>query len=178
MKTGDNCLAQAAAMGDAQAFATLLDRHYDGLFALCFRLTGTRADAEDLTQDICAALPDRLASFRGEARFTTWLWRVAVNAAQDRRRRAATHARHAGQWGDWERNRRDAAAESGAAQDWLVAAMRALPEDLRDTLALVLDDTTQAQTAEILGIPEGTVAWRVSQAKKRLRALHAQEMQP
>ena len=91
MTTSDEALARAAAGGDTQAFSALITRHYDRVFRLCFRLTGVRAEAEDLCQDICAALPAKISAFRGEARFTTWLYRVAMNAAHDRRRRAATH---------------------------------------------------------------------------------------
>ncbi len=175
MTTDSECLARAAANGDGAAFSALLERHYDALFRLAFRLTGARAEAEDLTQDICAALPAKLAGFRGDARFTTWLWRVAVNAAHDRRRRATTRARHAEGWGDWEINRRAADNEAAEAVDWLTQAMRALPDDLRDTLALVLDDTTHAEAAQILSISEGTVSWRISEAKKHLRALREKE---
>jgi len=70
METTDETLAQSAAGGDREAFSLLLRRNYDRLFGLCFRLTGTRADAEDLTQDICAALPAKLNGFRGQARFS------------------------------------------------------------------------------------------------------------
>ena len=176
MNTSDDILAQAAARGDREAFSTLLRRHYDRLFAFCFRLMGTRDQAEDLTQDICAALPAKLASFRGEARFTTWLYRVAVNAAHDRRRRAATRARAADGWGDWEINRRAAIEEAREGQSWLEAAMRSLPEELRDTVALVLGEgLKQAEVAEVLRISEGTVAWRMSEVKKRLRALKEKE---
>lgn len=175
MVTSDEDLALAAARGDGAAFAALVGRHYDRLFALAWRLTGERAEAEDLTQDICLALPRKLAGFRGEARVTTWLYRVAVNAAHDRRRRRATHARAADGWGDWEIARTEAAAEDRARLDWLTAAMRELPDDLRDTLALTLDDLTQAEVAQVLGVAEGTVAWRVSEAKKKLRAIRARE---
>ena len=177
MKASDENLAKAAANGDAAAFSSLLERHYDALFRFAFRLTGTRDQAEDLTQDICAALPAKLASFRGTAKFTTWLWRVTVNANHDRRRRAATHARHADGWGDWEKNRRAANDEATEAVDWLTQAMRGLPDDLRDTLALVLDDVTHAEAARILDISEGTVSWRISEAKKHLRAQRAKEDQ-
>lgn len=177
MGTSDESLAFAAANGDAAAFSSLVERHYDGLFRLAFRLTGARAEAEDLTQDICAALPAKLDGFRGSAKFTTWLWRVAVNAAHDRRRRAATHARHADGWGDWEKNRRAANDDAAEAADWLTEAMRALPDDLRDTLALVLDERTHAETAQILGVSEGTISWRISEAKKHLRALRMSEDQ-
>ena len=171
MTTSDEALARAAAGGDALAFSALIERHYDRVFRLAFRLTGARADAEDLTQDICAALPVRVAAFRGEARFTTWLYRVVVNAASDRRRRAAAHARAATGWGETEVNRRAEAQETAEALDWLTRAMQALPDDLRITVALVLDDVTHAEAAQILGISEGTVSWRMAEVKKRLRAL-------
>ena len=171
----DEDLARAAAQGDGAAFALLLDRHYDRLFRLCFRLTGARAEAEDLVQDICAALPAKLRAFRGEARLTTWLWRVAVNAAHDRRRRRATFAKASEGWGDWEIARQEALAEGRERVDWLMGALARLPEDLRDTLALVLDEVSHAEAGAILGVSEGTVSWRVSEAKKRLRALRVAE---
>lgn len=171
----DERLARSAAKGDEAAFGDLLACHYDRIFGLAFRLTGTRAEAEDLTQDICAALPAKLLRFDGRARFTTWLYRVVVNAAHDQRRRHASHARAADGWGDWEVARQAAQAETAARIDWLTRAMRALPDDLRDTLALVLDDMTHAQVAEVLDLSEGTVSWRISQAKKRLRDMKAKE---
>lgn len=170
METPDEALASAAAAGDRDAFAALLARHYDRVFALAFRLTGLRAEAEDLTQDICLALPAKLASYRAEARFSTWLYRVTVNATHDRRRRAATHRRAADGWGDWEIGRQAEIAANAKAQDWLAATMAGLPPELRDTAALTLgEDMTQAEAAEVLGISEGTVAWRMSEVKKRLR---------
>lgn len=175
MTTSDEALARAAAGGDAQAFSALISRHYDRVFRLCFRLTGMKAEAEDLCQDICAALPAKIAAFRGEARFTTWLYRVTVNAAHDRRRRAATRARAADGWGEVEKARRAEASEAAEALNWLSAAMRCLPADLRDTVALVFDDVTHAEAAEILGISEGTVSWRMSEVKKRLKALKEAE---
>lgn len=175
MDTSDEDLARAAARGDGDAFARLLDRHYDRLFGLCFRLTGARAEAEDLTQDICAALPAKLATYKERSRVTTWLYRVAVNAAHDRRRRQASAGRAADRWGAWELNRQAANAETSERLDWLQAAMQQLPGDLRDTLALVLDDMTHAEAAEVLGISEGTVSWRLSEARKRLKTLKEQE---
>ncbi|WP_127116085.1 RNA polymerase sigma factor [Shimia sediminis] len=175
METSDERLAGQAADGDGEAFASLLARHYDRVFALCFRLTGAQAEAEDLTQDICAALPAKLTRFDARARFTTWLYRVVVNAAHDRRRKQASHARAADGWGDWELARQAENAETTDRIDWLTRAMRALSEDLRDTLALVLDDMTHAEVGEVLGISEGTVSWRISEAKKHLKALKEKE---
>ncbi len=176
METPDETLAFAAASGDRDAFAALLARHYDRIFNLAYRLIGTRAEAQDLTQDICAALPSKLRNWRGEARFSTWLYRVIVNAAHDLRRRQATHSRAAAGWGDWEQARQDEIETDRAAMDWLTQTMTRLPPDLRDTAALILgEDLTQAEAGQILGIPEGTVAWRMSELKKRLRAIAAEE---
>lgn len=171
----DELLAAAAAGGDAEAFSDLLARHYDRIFRLAFRLTGRAADAEDLTQDVCLALPGKLVGFRGDARFTTWLYRVVVNAATDRQRKSIRHERAATDWGDVERARRAETHEAREALDWLTQAMRLLPDDLRETVALVLDDLTHAEAAEILGVSEGTVSWRVSEAKKRLSAIKESE---
>ena len=169
MDTPDETLASAAAGGDRAAFAVLVQRHYDRVFGLAYRLTGARAEAQDLTQDICAALPAKLRNWRGEARFTTWLYRVVVNAAHDRRRRQATHARAASGWGDWEIARQDEIATQAEAQDWLATAMARLSVELRDTVALVLgEEMTQAEAGAVLGVSEGTIAWRMSEVKKRL----------
>ena len=165
----------AAATGDGAAFASLLDRHYDRIFAFCFRLSGSRSEAEDLTQDICAALPAKLGSYQKRAKVTTWLYRVAVNAAHDRRRKQASYAKATTGWGDWEASRTAAIRDNDAQIDWLTAAMRLLTVELRDTLALVLDDMTHAQAADILGVSEGTISWRVSEAKKALRRIKEME---
>jgi RNA polymerase sigma-70 factor (ECF subfamily) len=172
METADEILADAARMGDREAFSALLSRHYERILRLAWRLLGSAAEAEDLTQDICVALPAKLGSWRGEARFTTWLHRVVVNAAHDRRRRAATRAKASDGWGDWEIARRAEGEEAAAAAEWLSRAMAGLSEDLRETLALVLgEEMTHREAGEVLGISEGTVSWRMSEAKKHLRAL-------
>ncbi len=178
METSNEALAKAASDGDRAAFSQLLCSNYDRLFSLAFRLTGSRAEAEDLTQDVCLALPDKLKGFEGTARFTTWLYRVVVNAAHDRRRRQATYARAASNWGEVEVARFAENADQKEATDWLNTAMSRLNPDLRDTLALIIDDElTHAEAGEVLGISEGTVSWRLSKARKTLRALHETEQQ-
>jgi RNA polymerase sigma-70 factor (ECF subfamily) len=86
------------------------------------------------------------------------------------------HARVAVSWGEVELARRAEAEEAAMAMDWLQRAMSELPEDLRDTMALVLDDdVTHAAAGEVLGVSEGTISWRVSEVKKRLRAMKEAE---
>lgn len=176
MDTPDETLATAAARGDRAAFAVLVQRHYDRIHGLAWRLTGSAADAQDLAQDICAALPVKLNGWRGEARFTTWLYRVVVNASHDLRRRQSSRSRAANGWGEWEVARQARMAEDRDRQDWLAAAMTRLGPELRDTLALVLgEELTQAEAGAVLGVSEGTIAWRMSEVKKKLRSLAAEE---
>src|SRR3954447_24768175 len=83
----DGTLAAAAAQGDRDAFAALLDRHYARIHGLAWRLTGSRADADDIAQDVCCTLVEKIEDFRGEAKFSTWLCGIVFNACRDLRRR-------------------------------------------------------------------------------------------
>ena len=170
MNVSDENLANAAADGDRTAFAALIERVYDRIHALSYRLTGSAADAEDLTQDICAALPAKLQGFRGEARLQTWLYRVVVNAVHDARRRNAMRSKASTGWGDWEIARQADLAETAERRAWLILAMNRLtPPELRDTLVLMLEGLSHAEIGAILGVSEGTVSWRISEAKKKLK---------
>ena len=176
MNTSDTDLALAAAGGDAAAFSALLTKCYDSLFRLAFRLTGSQHEAEDLTQDICLALPERLGSWRGEGKFTTWLYRVVVNAAHDRRRRQAARGRAAEGWAEAELARQASNAEAKAAATWLAGAMRTLPEALRETVVLTVGEgLSHGEAAEVLGVSEGTISWRVFEVKRRLGVLAEEE---
>ncbi len=148
METTDETLALAARSGDRAAFGVSLARHYDRVFRLAWRLSGSRADAEDLAQEVCAVLPVKLASWRGEVRFSTWLYRVVMNAAHDQRRRASVRAKASDGWGDWEIARQDEISAEAERLDWLTAAMTQLSPELCDTVVLILaEEMTQAEAA-------------------------------
>jgi RNA polymerase sigma-70 factor (ECF subfamily) len=67
-------------------------------------------------------------------------------------------------------------AEAAEAADWLSLAMTRLPPELRDTVALIFgEELTQAEAASVLGLSEGTIAWRMAEVKKRLRVIAAEE---
>jgi RNA polymerase sigma-70 factor, ECF subfamily len=167
----DEELLAAYLEGDRSAFGELMARHERRIYGLCFRLLGNREDAEDATQEAFIGALRRAAAFRGEAAFSTWLYRIAVNAAIDqarRRGRARTVPLETEQTGQ------TAAAvgdPSGAVATALTvqAALRAVPEEFR--IALILCDLYgfgHAQAAEILGIPVGTVKSRVFRGRLAL----------
>lgn len=172
MQASDLDLALRAKTGDGTAFRLLLERHYDMIFRLARRLLGSAVEAEDVAQEICLGLADRIASFRGDSRFSTWLYRVAVNACRDHRRKQASRARIQADYVSFAAH--DAAdwADGTARQDWLKAALARLDEALRETALLVVgEELSHAEAAEILGIAETTVSWRMHEVRKRLKSM-------
>lgn len=180
METSDEILVDRAQSGDGTAFELLVERHYDLVLRLGYRMLGSQSQAEELAQDVCCALPIKLGSFRGDAKFTTWLYRVSINAANDVLRKRNSRNQAQKTWGDISTLQHQASAEKSTELEWLSQAMTTLPPDLRETLVLILaEDMKHAEAAEVLGVSTGTISWRVSEAKKHLRALaQAEEAYP
>src|SRR4051794_41964310 len=83
----DAGLVAAARAGNRDAFDKLLRAHYDRIHGLAWQLTGSRADADDIAQDVCCTLVEKIHGYRGDAKFTTWLHGITFNACRDWRRR-------------------------------------------------------------------------------------------
>ena len=165
----DRDLVERAVVGDREAFETLLRRHYDRIHRVAWRLTGSRSHAEDIAQDVCCTLVEKIGGFKGEAKFTTWLMCIVVNACRDHRRRGLTLARL--------RDHLSVLADLAARPDgrdayrrsWLASALAQLDPLLRDTVALVVgEDLTHAEAARALGVAESTVSWRMHEARRQL----------
>ena len=165
----DSALVAAACAGDREAFAALLERHYDRIHGLAWHLTGSRTDADDIAQDVCCALVEKIGSFRGEAKFTTWLCGITFNACRDWRRKQRSF---------WVFSEKLAVlAGIAAAPDgrdlydaiWLQSAISKLKPALRDTAVLVASQQlSHAEAASILGVAEATVAWRMHEVRRIL----------
>ena len=172
----DEELVHRACEGDREAFALLIERHYDRIYRVTARVLDDTSAAQDVTQDVCIGLATRLSSYRGDSRFTTWLYRVVVNAALDAMRRDAVRRRS-------ERGHAEeiasAHADSVARSEqlaWLRQVMGRLPEVLRVTSVLVLEEgLSHAEAGAVLGVSEATVSWRMHQVRNHLRALAADE---
>lgn len=171
-QASDEDLAEQAAAGDAAALRCLLERHYDLIYRMAFRLMGQREDAEDLAQDVCAALPAKLDRFRRRSRFTTWLYQVVLNAARDRYRRRATLAKATAGFEEISELERGGQAAADADAAWLYQTLDRIGGDLRETAILVLaEDMTHAQAAEVLAVREATVSWRMAKLKDKLKSI-------
>ena len=165
----DSALVAAAAGGDREAFAALLERHYDAIHRLAWQITGSRADADDIAQEVCCTLVTRIADFRGEARFTTWLHAIVVNQCRAHHRRRSAIRRLV--QGLETMVRFPAAADGRDAYDaaWLQSAIARLKPELRETVALVVgQQLTHREAAEVLGVAEKTISWRMHEARRLL----------
>jgi len=162
----------AAVAGDAGAFGWLLERHYDTIFRIAYRLLGHREDSEDLAQDVCSSLAVKLGSFRRRSAFTTWLYRIVLNSARDRYRRRGALDRATAGFGEMDALRRAEWAEADQRTAWLYETLETIGGDLRETAVLVLgEEMTHAQAADVLGIREATVSWRMAKLKDALKTL-------
>ena len=172
METDDNELAIRAGAGDAVAFEALLERHYDNIFRIALRFLGLREDAEDLAQDICTSLAAKLRSFKGQSKFTTWLYRVVVNSAHDVQRKQMIVRRFKQEYGEILELDRQAQADAAKEQAWLYETLNEIGSDLRETAILVLaQGLSHLEAAKILQVKESTISWRMHELRKKLKAI-------
>jgi RNA polymerase sigma-70 factor (ECF subfamily) len=167
----DSELVRAATAGDRTAFDSLLRRHYDRIHGLAWQLTGSRADADDIAQDVCCALVEKIAGFRGDSRFTTWLYGIVFNACRDLRRRRRSLSGLTARLGVLAGLARAPDGRDLYDSIWLKSAIARLKPAYRDAAVLVAGhQLSHAEAAEILGVAESTVSWRMHEVRRILSA--------
>ncbi len=167
----DADLLSAAIAGDRDAFGALLDRHYDRIHGLAWQLTGSRADADDIAQDVCCTLVEKIAGFRGEAKFSTWLCGIVFNACRDLRRRRRSFSGFTERLAVLARLERAPDGRDLYDAIWLNNAIARLKPAYREAAVLVAgQQLTHGEAAEILGIAESTVSWRMHEVRRLLSA--------
>jgi RNA polymerase sigma-70 factor (ECF subfamily) len=169
----DETLAMRAAGGCPASFALLLDRHYDRVYRLAWRWSGSRTAAEDITQDVALKLARAIRAYRADAAFTTWLHRIAYTTTVDflraNQRTVAVDPSEIVRLIDGVAETRPGADTSGVD---LWTAVRSLPDQQRDAVLLVYgEDLSHAEAATVMGCSENTVSWHVHEARKRLKIL-------
>lgn len=178
MIVDDEILVAQAIDGDSDAFVSLLERHYNLIFRLSFRILGRKEAAEDLAQDVCISLSEKLKSFNKASKFTTWLYRVVTNASLDARRKSTTREKAHENWASAEKLDRAKAEQLSEEVTWLYSVISQLSDDLRATAMLVVGEgLSYSEVSEILTIPEGTVSWRMSEVRKIIKEIAKSEGQ-
>jgi RNA polymerase sigma-70 factor (ECF subfamily) len=158
-------LLESATNGNADAFTELFNRYYPMIHAFAYRLSLCGSDAEDIAQETFIKAARALGSFRRDSSLKNWLYRIAVNAAEDLRRRNARQSRLTEELGTSVHE-----IEHPRDHTRLTNALAGLADELRQTIVLVYyEGMNHAEAARILGCAETTISWRVFQAKRRLR---------
>ncbi len=172
-----------ARQGDRAAFGRLVRKHQRRVYAAALHILGNHGDADDVTQESFIRAYKGLATFDGRADFFTWLYRITINTALNMLRSGKRGAalQHKGQsevahiGGRPESLGQTAQTPAQRSQitgdvKAVLEAIASLSETLRVTLVLAtVEELPHKQIAEILEIPEGTVAWRVNEARRLLR---------
>jgi RNA polymerase sigma-70 factor (ECF subfamily) len=169
-------LVDHARAGDGAAFEALVRRYRRRIFALALHITGSSSEADDIAQEVFLKAYRALPQFEGRSQFFTWVYRMAVNRAlnarRDRARRSedtlddprvelavATDAR----------GEPSKAAELRQTYTRLLRALDELPADMATTVILVsLQGMSHGEAAVIQKVSDGTIAWRMHEARKRL----------
>jgi len=182
-----------AAQGDHEAFRVLVDRYQSRAYGLALRVMGDEEQAKDVVQDAFLKAYRSLDRFEGRSSFYTWFYRVVMNLCIDAKRRQP-----AGRLVEWDEGhaletpvgtgldavdpaRQQTGGPAGALEraelrEIIGRAIEVLPDDARQTLMLrEVDGLTYSEIAKSLGIPKGTVMSRLHHARRRLRALLAEQ---
>jgi RNA polymerase sigma-70 factor (ECF subfamily) len=179
----DDDLVARARQGDPAAFGALVDRHRSAVYRAALAALGSHAEAEDAAQEAFLLAYRRLTGFRGDASFKTWLLTIAWHQAINRRRSMTRLLRQIVQpTRDEDQDStleqlpaREVSPEDAAARSQLHrairAAIRSLTPKLRDALLLAQSgDYSYAEIGAMLDVPVGTIKWRVSEARKLVKA--------
>jgi RNA polymerase sigma-70 factor (ECF subfamily) len=181
MAPGDDL--DRARKGDKAAFGRLVRLHHKRVYAAALHILGNHGDADDVTQEAFVRAYRGLGTYDGRAELSTWLYRIAINTALNflRSQKRASAVAQAGA---------DAAAHEGGRPEHLGVSERTPAEwaQIGEDLRLVLEEVARLSTplritlilatveqlpykqiAEILDVPEGTVAWRVNEARRVLK---------
>lgn len=167
---------ERARNGDRAAFGVLVRQHQRRVHRLALQLTGSAGDADDVTQETFLRAYRAIHRFDGRADLFTWLYRICVNVALNLRRQGKRVA------ADLDDPRipepvdgaPDPAltAERTSGYRALAKALDSLSESLRTTMVLAcVEQLPYKDIAEVLGCSEGTVAWRVHEARRKLREI-------
>lgn len=166
-------LISRARGGDREAFGALVEQYRDNVYRLAYRMCGNAYDADEAAQEAFVAAWRALPNFRGDAKFSTWLYRLTTNAAIDVMRREKRHQTV----GDGEMmeladdaDSPQETVERTEQQEAVQKALSTLSEEYREVLLLrYMEELDYAEIAEVLQLPSGTVKSRINRAKAALK---------
>lgn len=188
----DTDLVERFKGGDRQAFHEIVLRYQDRVYTLCYRWLGDAPTAEETAQDVFLALFRNLGGFRGDARLSTWIFKVTLNHCKNKRlhrsRRGWGRTESLGPRPEEEGPERqiaddgpgaDHGTDTREARALVSAALDRLDDDHRQILLLRdVEDLSYEEIADILELPRGTVKSRIHRARAELAAILARKIGP
>jgi RNA polymerase sigma-70 factor, ECF subfamily len=173
MTDADEDLVLQSQNGSVDAFESLIRHHQTMIHALTFRMTGSTADAEDLAQETFIRAYEQINRFNGGAKFSTWLYSIAVHACLNWRRNEARRFQAQARCAENTFAQQMSTAHSPGSTDMAQqaqAALLKLPAKQRAAIVLTIyEGLNHAEAAKILRCSETTVSWRVFAARKKLK---------
>lgn len=165
-------VVRSARSGDIDAFERLVEQQYRFIYRTAFRWLGDKSDAEDVAQIVCMKMAKALPGFDGRSAFTSWLYRITLNAVRDLQRTRQRQAHQVEQLTFVTTEEVAAAQEDGLRLEDIWRIVHNLPEKQRDAVFLVYaEELSHAEAAVIMNCKEATVAWHIHKARKSLREL-------
>jgi RNA polymerase sigma-70 factor (ECF subfamily) len=158
--------------GDHSAYESLMRAHQQMIHSLAFRMTGSLADAKDLTQETFVRAYRQLDAYRGESKFSSWLCRIAVNACLNWRARENRRTQIHQQWSDETliSDNGPAHLTADAATLRVQTALNRLPAKQRAAILLtVYQEMSLGEVARAMGCTAATAGWRVFAARAKLK---------
>lgn len=164
-------LIRDAQSGDPDAFEALIQSSYDVMYRFAFRWCQNQDAASDITQASCMKLADHIRQFRHEASYSSWLYKIVLNASRDWQRHENRHQHLSLNEDDLPSGH----CPDGENQHYLqqiLGRLDKLGKGYRETALLVLaEGLTHAEAAEVLDVSESTVAWRIHDIRKQMATL-------
>ncbi len=154
--------------GDLQAFEALIKQYQHMIHSLIYRMTGSLSDAEDIAQETFITAYHQIGKFRREARFSSWLYRIAVNICLNWKKKKERHDQ-------LHENYTPEEFSFGLDNEMAAKVQEALlklnPKQRTAIILTVYDGLTHGEAARTLGCSETTVSWRIFMARKKLKQL-------
>jgi RNA polymerase sigma-70 factor, ECF subfamily len=166
----EGILVARSRVGDLDAFAGLVRIHQRMIYSLAYRMTGSAGDAEDLAQETFILAHRRLETFRGTAKFSSWLYRIAINLCLRWRKSVLRRGLADSEWAAESAE----PSSSGNAGALVQEALAQLSPKLRAAVILTAyDGLTHAEAATLLGCAEKTLSGRLFSARSQLAEILA-----
>ena len=170
-KIVDNVLIDQVKSGQVSSYRTLVERYRDYVFTISFRILGNREDAEEVTQDAFVKVYKGIGSFQGQAKFTTWIYRIAMNTAISHKRKRKIQTETIEDYKQFDTGEISQMKEYRRLEQrkFLQLALNTLlPDDVSVLTLFYFKELSLEEMSEITGIAVNTLKVKLFRARKRV----------